>query len=272
MTTSRAFEFSGFAGTGIDAVKTLIDLAAGLGVLAVVPGGGALAVIVLSASNFAAITDIDVLGPGGLPGVVAGAGALFLVGPSVLIPVFVSGVAIGAAAINHRRLSRDEQTFAREVFGESLPFDKILVTNLTGLGGVEFTCPAGDSNILINMGKGGDLDDLREHTRDPYNVPGQVLIHELVHAWQIAHRAFDTQFLWDGIVGKILFGQHYHYEPPGGEFSGFSLEGQASIVDEWFAGVITNAPRVLFTSKRVAKDPNDIYFRYIDVNIRRGIP
>jgi hypothetical protein len=272
MTTSRAFEFSGFAGTGIDAVKTLIDLAAGLGVLAVVPGGGALAVIVLSASNFAAMTDIDVLGPGGLPGVLAGAGALFLVGPSVLIPVFVSGVGIGAAAMKHRPLSDVEKVFAREVFGDSLPFDRIRVTNLTGLGGVEFTCPAGGSTILINMGKGGDLDDLSKYTRGAYAVPGQVLIHELVHAWQIAHRAFDTQFLWDGIVGKILFGQHYHYEPPGGEFSGFSLEGQASIVDEWFAGVITNAPRVLFTSKRVAKDPNDIYFRYIDDNIRRGIP
>lgn len=46
------------------------------------------------------------------------------------------------------------------------------------------------------------------------DVPGQLFIHELVHAWQIAHGAFDAEYLWRGTINKFFRTAPYDYGPP----------------------------------------------------------
>src|ERR1044072_7109957 len=60
------------------------------------------------------------------------------------IPVFIVGATAGKALIKQRHMTPQERAFAEKVFGNSLPpNDKIFLTNLTGIGGREFTIPNG---------------------------------------------------------------------------------------------------------------------------------
>jgi hypothetical protein len=143
-----------------------------------------------------------------------------------------------------------------------------MITNLSGLGGRAFTMPGVDGKIYLNMGDGfGDPLDWKPN--NSYRVRGQVLVHELTHAWQIHHASFLPGFVCAGIVNQANYqvGQSvYQYGPPTYDWPAFNLEAQGAIVDQWFAGVpVASAPN------RKAADVNDPYFRYIANNIRKGV-
>ena len=98
-------------------------------------------------------------------------------------------------------------------------------------------------------------------------VLDKLLIHELTHAWQIAHTSFLPGLVCEGLVNQAnnTVGQSvYVYGRPGPNWStGFNLEQQAAIVDQWFGGTPT-----VVVPNRKAKDENDPYFAYIRDNIR----
>ncbi len=281
MSVSRAFEFAGILGKPLETLSKLVDILSGLAVLAPVPGGTALAVLIVGASEFGDLTGIPLLGPGGLPGLFTTAGASFLFGPGIVIPVFAVSTVVGQVAIRHRRMSSDEIDFAKRVFGDTLPFDRIILTNLSGVGNAAFVCPAGDDAILVNLGDDDAFDNPKTFKRrvsekqarkGEQDEPGQLFIHELTHTWQIMHRAFDAEFLWRGTINKLfrkLTGKPtYDYGPPDIPFADFGLEGQASVVEEWFGGKRAHAPER--TPLRDAMNANDSYFHYIADNIRLG--
>jgi hypothetical protein len=201
-----------------------------------------------------------------LAGVISAGAALFVVGPSIIFPVFVAGAIAGAAAIDHRPAEPEEREFADQVFGSSLPWGRIRLTNLVGLGGAAFVCPNTDDQILVNLGAA--FGSPRTFTNENNPVPGQLFIHELTHAWQIHHGRLDATFLWDGIIDKIT-GPDYAYGPAGPPFSDFGIEEKAALVEEWFAGR-TRWASFAWPGQRQAMDMNDPYFRYISENIRLG--
>jgi hypothetical protein len=241
----------------------------------------ALAGIILVGSELAGLTDVRVAGPGGLIGLVAAGGAAFLFGGGVILPVLVGGLMIGDIEVKHRRLTEAERSVARQVFQDTLPFDRIVLTNLSGQNGQEFVVPNIDGSILVNMGIGfsdpvGHKDPPRGYTED-----GQIFIHELTHVWQVAHTDVVAEFFWRAALDKLGGSASYRYGPPGPPFSSFGLEAQATIVEEWFSGTMLRAaaPPVAGRSP-VGRRPtpankmrqDDAYFGYIANNIRLREP
>jgi hypothetical protein len=245
---------------------------------------GAVGVAVILAGQAAQIDQGQMVVPGTV-GILAGAAGSFVFGPSMLIPAFIAGAVAAAAAIEQRPMTGPERDFAEHVFKGRVPYDRVLLTNLTGVGGRPFTCPGPGGVIILNMGDGfdrpteysGDGDD------DGVRAPGQLLIHELTHAWQIANETFLPEYYCRafttaaGTAGGDM--SAYGYGPPGPAWGSFNTEQQASIVDGWFAG--RHAPErpgrsqpqrgfAPMSSDDVTQGGNP-YFRYIRDNVRAGI-
>ncbi len=274
MSVSKSYEDSGLLSTVEDIAKDLLGF-----LVADVTFGAGLALVIAVSAEISKATDANFVGPGGLIGVAVAGGIVWTFGPSAIIAAVVAGVAAGAvtdAMIKHRQMRQDEYDFAREVFGDSLPpIEKLYLTNLSNDGGRKYTWPNVDGNILLNLGDA--LEDPRGpmgHTEgqgttpgDEYITPGQVLIHELTHAWQIARFNFVPGLACRRVSG----GASYDPGSPDGDWgSDFGLEQQARVVDRWFGkhafGWTSIADlRTSLSTQDAMKDP---YFHYIANNIR----
>jgi hypothetical protein len=60
-------------------------------------------------------------------------------------------------------------------------------------------------------------------------------MHELTHAWQIAHKSFKSEYFWKAAFAKIGGHAGYRYVPPGPPWRAYGLEAQASLVEGWWA-------------------------------------
>ena len=276
MVVSRSSELSGVLGTATDIVTDVAKFFVAAQTL-----GASLAICLVIGSELGD-AGVDVPGMGGVVGLGIVAGSLFIWGPLAIGPAIILGVAAGAvvdAMVKIRRLSPSEEDVARDVFGDSLDFDRIRLTNLSGIDTRPFTIPTVDNTILINIGNSFDSPATAVFLNKP--VEGQLLIHELTHAWQIQHASLETGYvpgwLCEGIREQVFIGTvAYNYGPPGPPWSSFHLEAQAHMVDEWFAGTGAQAPPNPlppgFQNRPDPKmNPDSPYFGYIDNNIRAGV-
>jgi hypothetical protein len=254
--------------------------AADLGWVLAGPWGAAVTGIIVLGAEISAATGA---GPGGLVGVVVASGIVMIFGPDAVILAVIAGIAAGAAQdalIQHRSMTPDEYTFASNVFGNKLPDpSKIILTNLLAPTGQKFTYPNMDGSILVNLGPA--YSDPQNWFDDNYTVPGQVFIHELTHAWQIANGSFLPGFICIAIETSVQYrlGHNvYLYGPPKPNWTNYGVEQQAHIVDDWFGGTrpkmggIPNGSNFGLNPPNLkpVMDPNDAYFRYIRDNIRAG--
>ena len=236
---AKDYSWGGIVGTFEDLINDLLDL--GAGVL-----GATLGTIVGATREALDWMGLK-LGAGGTIGVISGV-IVFAVGVgsgvgigASLVTATISGVEIGAALetmISIRPLREDEIAIGKSVFGDTVPFDKVMVTNLTGVGGRAFTIPGTDGMTYINVGS--DYDNLIGAISKSYPMAGQLLSHELTHAWQIAHATFLPGLLCSMVINqeRNTFGDSvYKYEGPGPDWGSYNAEQQASIVDDWFAAV-----------------------------------
>jgi hypothetical protein len=253
-----------FFGTLGDVLGFAGSLAAGA---AVAGASGVCLVLGVRAADLAGAQ----IGIAGLAGVTVTGGTLLVLGPGAIVPAIIAGAAAGAAAeiaLRHRPMRADERAFADQVFKGSVPFERVQLTNMLGFGGRAFTMPSVGETILVNIGTA--LDDPVHHTGggDPHVTealaPGQLLIHELTHAWQIAHARFLPGLLCEMIpVAARRVGAAYG--PPDQPFSEFNPEEEAFIVDDWFGG---SGGQDRFEQMQEGNP----YFRYIRDNIRARIP
>lgn len=244
---------------------------------------GAAGVAIVIAGEAADLLNLEQLVLPGVIGVIVAGGAGFVLGSGALIPAFVVGAAVTAATVKQRHMTDAEKAFAASVFRNTLPINRILLTNLVGLGGRPFTAPAPGGAILLNIGKGYD-DPVRYTGKggDTLNVnaAGQLLIHELTHAWQIANESFTPEYYCRAVSTAVgtLGGDMsaYGYGAPGPSWGSFGTEQQASIVDQWFAGssdpdsrsMQRDFPPMHSVDDGTGQNP---YYRYIRDNIRTGI-
>lgn len=116
---------------------------------------------------------------------------------SVLMPG-ASGVSVGGGLVlptSLRFMTWNEITLARSVFGWSLNYAAVLISNALGFGGRPFTT-VGPFAGFVTLNMGPVVDD-------------STLIHELAHAWQSQHHPFSAQFMINSAAsqaGATIFG------------------------------------------------------------------
>jgi hypothetical protein len=259
---------SGVTGALVDVAKTVIET------YVAAQFSGIVGAVIVLGGELSAATGVTILNPHILAGVTVGSAVLLIFGPSAIIPALVAGTATALLTdIQFRPMNEGEIALAFKVFKGTLPIDRILITNLykptntdAGFLAREFTVPGIGGKILVNMGENF------EHTLEPdvqtrvrkttYQAPGQVLIHELTHVWQIHNTTFLPGLLCKALASanytfdKAKVHEHVSFSPT------FDLESQAAIIDSWF-GEFQNA---LDEFQAI----NDDRFFYVSQNIRTG--
>lgn len=179
-------------------------------------------------------------GVGGIAGIFVSGATILVGGPMALVPALIYGKAVTEgvnALIKTRQLSPEERTVAEMVFGSSLPYDNIVLTNLGHPQGRAFVVPSPAGEALVNLGDA--FEDPIRYTKSNYPEYGQLLIHELTHVWQIHHAAFLPGLVCEAIVTQVRNElEEDIYEPGDGssDWSDYNLEQQATIIDRWYRG------------------------------------
>ena len=162
-------------------------------------------------------------------------GSMWMMGPGgFLMAVAVDGLArLGSTS---RSLTAAEHALADLVFKGSLDSATITLTDTAGGGGRAFTF-LGMNAGSMNLNLGDDYKDQPDLSVKSYR---DLLIHELVHAWQWKNGGNDAGYVVSGIGARFeeLFrGQHATYHPDriGRDWEEYHLEQQATIVEEWFS-------------------------------------
>lgn len=164
-----------------------------------------------------------------------------------------------------RPLTDTEVALARQVFHDRLPYGRIRIDShyLPGNRGVPVTMASVGSLVaarprrsyFIYFGPGVYSDGADTHaTRNTF-------IHELTHVWQGCYRRFAWEFMVDSMLSQgralVTTGRRsgaYEYTP-GRPWRSYNVEQQAHIVQDWFAGGMSE---------------DDVLFPYIENHIRRG--
>jgi hypothetical protein len=149
-----------------------------------------------------------------------------------------------------RELTTPEKNLARKVFLETIPYNRVKISNQLGMN----DCPwmQEDSSVFIlNMGPLA-FPDVTVSTAMPHNgkTVKQVFVHELTHVWQAFNE--DKWVFTRSLAGVICtlggaFGDNYDTSKglkEGWGWDDFSVEQQASLVDQWFkGGMLRTGPR-----------------------------
>lgn len=200
-----------------------------------------------------------------VPGARVVEGVLWMAGPAnTLYALVAEGIA--SAGSRTRELSQEEYDWANnEVYQGALPpRDQLLLTDTIGPGDTPraFTFPRFDGKITLNMGP--------DAFADPRNYPnrrhGEVFVHELLHACQIASGG-SLSLLAGALSAKVCEvtgADPYIYPPAGVPYTELGLEQQAQIVSDWFAGLRGKSG----TQTGIPKDMGSPYFTYIVDNVR----
>lgn len=247
---SKWYENTGVLGTLEDIAVAVAEF---LSVSAV--AGPLVAAAIVVGSELGALTGVPFAHPSLLAGAAVAGGVILLFGPGLVFPALVAGGVVGAQ-LHSRPLRQPEKQFAAQVFGDTLPTDQIRVTNLSR-GDRRFCVPHVDDTILLGMG---------EMEEDPLQANRRaVFVHELTHAWQIAHTAFIADVIWEAAVNEVK-GQTaaYTYTLDGRAWSGYGAEQQAKIVEDWYSIYANNLDG--------EQALQDLRFPYIQNNIRLGQP
>ncbi len=278
MTVRTTAELSGVLATVADVIKDVTEVFIVAETL-----GASLAICVVISSELGEL-GLRMPGLGGVLGIAIIAGSIVIWGPLAIGPAFLVGVAVGEVVdllIKIRSLTPEEMDFVKQVFGDSINFEKIRITNMVGLRSAAFTLPTLDDHILLNMGVNVDMFHHPTTTGSSnYPVPGQLLIHEMTHAWQIQHSTlaggYVPGWLCTGIDEQEIIGRRsYNYGEPGPPWDSLHNEAQAHIVDEWFAGTNQQKPPETlpagFQPRPAGMNPDSRYFGYIENNIRTAL-
>ena len=174
-----------------------------------------------------------VSGPLGTVGIMVFQGAILVGTPQYVIQAVVAVTGpVGEALLPQSRLmSREERTLAHMIYGNTLP-KKIWLTNLKGYNGRWFVIPNIYGEILVNVGE--SYKDPIRHTDASYREFGQILIHELGHAWQIGNIGSPT-YVYEAVPPQVT-GPEYDPGDGSNAWNDYSIEQQATIVDRWYAG------------------------------------
>ncbi len=129
-----------------------------------------------------------------------------------------------------RTLSSKEKNLARSVFGNTINYDMVRITNTLGAGGRPWTT---NSPPLYTVNVGPDYPNMTTSLERKL-----LFIHELAHVWQGQHL---VPFMLNSAAHQSLSAIHnggdvnkaYSYKV-GKPWNKYNVEQQASIVEHWF--------------------------------------
>ncbi len=138
-----------------------------------------------------------------------------------------------------RWLTAGERRIANPMYGSSLNYTKILLSNALGLGGRPFTVltpfPVIGPVTVINIGPSA------------YNSPGSnrgLLIHELAHSWQSQHHLNPAQYMVNSIASQAAAGSDAYCYKPGKWFGFYAAEQIAQQVENGEAPIVSHVKSV----------------------------
>ncbi|MFM9948628.1 MAG: hypothetical protein ACKV1O_11880 [Saprospiraceae bacterium] len=138
----------------------------------------------------------------------------------------------GVIIPRYRLISAEEYVWAnKNFFNNKLPsINKIMITNLLGLGKAPFVWPIGDGRILMNLGSQGFKNPMKIYLNG--NIEGQVFIHELTHVWQV-HTTKDIHWTLKALKTQVcnMFGYNVYKVECGQEWKTYNPEQQATLVE-----------------------------------------
>src|SRR6266567_4039514 len=271
------------AGAGLGIIKGAGKVAGG-----VVGGGGAFLDVVRHAAggHFKDIPkDLKRAGKSffssgkALVGVAQNAGELYLWTNGAFVSVVTAGSAAANVLVKHRSLRAGEIKLARQVFGSTIPYDRVVLTNLHSNDDRAFTIPNIDGDILVNLGPAYEhpaqypSNEAERKAASNYPTPGQIFIHEMTHAWQIANTKFIPGLICAGVINQTRhtnLKQKGIYDP-GKDFtkrwSAFNQEQQGTVIDSWF---MNPKQRDAYGLDGGGMSERDARFHYVRDTIRSG--
>jgi hypothetical protein len=152
----------------------------------------------------------------------------------------VSGYLFGSL----RELSAAEIKAARGVFGSTIPYSVVAISDDVGGGGRPYTSPAGFC-YRLHLGP-------HAYANPASNLP--LLIHELTHVWQGHHHFFTWGYVFNSLWHQAIDGSNAYNYTAGQPWRDYNVEQQAKIVEDWFVN---------------GQQTSDPLYQYIRDNIRR---
>jgi hypothetical protein len=152
-----------------------------------------------------------------------------------------------------RKMSQNERDLATAVFYETLPWDRIEISNTIGAGNRQYVTPELKYGGGWVMHLGPAMYGGTTITKD-----SDTFMHELTHVWQSFHNPLKWGYVADSMCQQILLmkgSKAYDYQP-GSPWNSYHAEQQAQIVMHWYLGGVRE---------------DDVLFPYIRDHIRRGI-
>jgi hypothetical protein len=186
------------------------------------------------ADGLAAAAEWMYEGVAPIAGVLVSGTAFVIAGPMVMVPAFVAGAVASKALIRHRRLEPEEVAVARSVYGDGINYDRILLTNFTGIGGAAFVMESLSGDVLMNIGS--HIDDPLGAGPGAYLPEHKLFIHEMAHVWQLERGSYYPR-LCNRLTEGVLEGTSYYVPPPDMRhpWPSLNMEQEATLVDEWYA-------------------------------------
>jgi hypothetical protein len=161
-----------------------------------------------------------------------------------------------------RDLGEKEKTIAQTVFNNTIPYDKVLISDGLGGGDRPFTLPTSfPATYYFNVSE--SLGKYVIHAGDGYygmshlQEDKETLIHELTHVWQGEHSGRSWDYVFGSAWAQALSDDAYAYDPVSLDpWDSYNPEQQAKIVEDWFHDGMKEGPE------------NDRRFYYIKKHIR----
>lgn len=210
-----------------------------------------------------------------LLGYIAGEAAIYagltwpVVGPFGAAPHLYAAGGVVFGFIDHRHLNDQEWEMAEYIFRDSLPDrEDIVLTNVAGIGGREFTFPIAPFGgpSIINLGG--------NYHPGSTTPDGALLYHEMTHVWQAKQAVLREIYLYDARV--LVTREDPYFFNPGKQWSEYNIEQQASIVEAWTLGATQKQPTLPAADNNFDTGVHDQFalatplFRYVNGNIRRS--
>jgi len=154
-----------------------------------------------------------------------------------------------------RALNTTERHEARRVFESTIPYDKIGLTNASGMNDRPYTTPNGNpfdwESWDIHWGPQSEWDAKIKKYGNQYFW--DTLIHELTHVWQGHNGTTGVGYIFNSLYHQAVDKDAYNYTA-GQAWDDYGAEQQAHIVEDWYHnGCLSSDPLFPYIRDNIRK-------------------